>query len=175
MRREEGNRPQATFRGLQGPLLDKPIPLPPAIKVEKGGSSVWNAQERRPSPSLPILEFQPHVGSSHAAIIQKPLRIVYSTLGTPHSLESLQRNTQHLNPEACSISSKASSGYEADEESSKASLVNSKQSVRLTKRLTTKIDSTHSSEQSINSHPGALKIQRLNSQGQDTQQAGGEK
>ncbi|XP_006999146.2 protein TNT [Peromyscus maniculatus bairdii] len=161
-----------------GPLLDKPIPLLPAIKAEKGGSSVWNAQEQRPSPSLPSLELQPHVGSSHAAVVQKPLTIVYSALGTPHSIESLKKSTQHLQPEACSISTLSSSGYAADEESSRASLVNLKQIGRLTKQLPTHVDGIQSSELFITSSPTsriAFKIQRLNSQGQDTQQAGGEK
>ncbi|XP_075831310.1 protein TNT [Microtus pennsylvanicus] len=164
------DRPPATFRGLQGPLLDKPISLPPAIKVEKGGSSVWNTQEQRPSPSLPSLELQPHVGSSHAATIQKPLRTVYSTLDTPHSLESLKKSTQHLKSETCSISTLSSSGYTADEESSKASLVNSKRKVKLTKRLTTQVDSTQSSDLLLTSSPRALKIRRRNSRGQGTQQ-----
>ncbi|CAO2583169.1 Protein TNT, partial [Lemmus lemmus] len=160
---------------LQGPLLDKPIPLPPTVKVGKGGSPVWNAQEQRTSPSLPSLELQPHVGSSHAATIQKPLRIVYSTLGTPSSLESLKKSTQHLKPETCSISTLSSSGYAADEESSKASLVNGKRTVKLTKRLTTQVDNTQSSELLITPSPRALKIRKLNSRGQGTQQAGGEK
>ncbi|OBS70240.1 hypothetical protein A6R68_01219, partial [Neotoma lepida] len=158
-----------------GSLLDKPIPLPPAIKAEKGGSSIWNAEEQNPKPSLPSLELQPLVGSGRAATIQKPLRIVYSTLGTPHSIESLKKSTQHFKPEACSISTLLSSGYAADEESSKASLDNSKRIVRLTKHLTTQVDSTQSSELGITSSPSASKTRRLNSQGQHTQQAGGEK
>lgn len=119
---------------------------------------------------------QPHVGSSHAATIQKPLRIVYSTLGTAHSLESLKKSSQHLKSETCSISTlSSSSGYVADEESSKASLVNSKHTVRLTKRPTTQVDSTQSSELLITRSPRALKIRRLNSRVQGTQQAGAEK
>lgn len=94
---------------------------------------------------------------------------------TPHSLESLKKSTQHLKSETCSISTLSSSGYAADEESSKASLVNSKHMVRLTKRLTTQVDSTQSSELLITPSPRALKIRRLNSRGQGTQQAEGGK
>lgn len=115
------------------------------------------------------------MGSSHAATIQKPLRTVHSTLDTPHSLESLKKNTRHLKSETCSTSTLSSSGYAADEESSKASLVSSKQAVRLTKRLTPQVDSTQSSELLLASSPRALKIRRRNSRGQGTQQAGGEK
>lgn len=96
-------------------------------------------------------------------------------MGTAHSLESLKNSSQHLKSETCSISTLSSSGYVADEESSKASLVNSKHTVRLTKRPTTQVDSTQSSELLITRSPRALKIRRLNSPGQGTQQAGAEK
>lgn len=96
-------------------------------------------------------------------------------MDTPHSLESLKESTQHLKSETCSISTLSSSGYAADEESSKASLVSSKRTVRLTKRLTPQVDSTQSSELLLTSSPRALKIRRRNSRGQGTQQAGGEK
>ncbi|XP_021516005.1 protein TNT [Meriones unguiculatus] len=169
-----GHKPQ--FRGLQGPLLDKPIPLPSASKAEKEGFSVWNAQEQRASSSLPRLDRQPLVGSCHASTIQKPLTIVYSTLGTPHSIESLKKSTQYHEPEACSISTLSTSGYVADEESSKTSLINSKKRVKPTKRITPQGGSNQSSRLFTTSPPGGgpLKIQRQTSRGQSTQQAGGE-
>ncbi|NP_001139234.1 protein TNT [Rattus norvegicus] len=166
------DRPQATFRGLQGPLLDKPIPLPPAIKAEKRGSSVCNAQEQKSSSSLSSLENQLHVGSCHSAIIQKPLKIVCSTLGTPESTESLKKSTQSLEPKVCSISTLSNSGYEADEESSKDNLVNRKQTVRLTKRLAARVES---SELFPVPHLSPFKNRRPARKGQCTQKSGGEK
>lgn len=166
------DRPQATFRGLQGPLLDKQIPLTPAIKVEKGGSSVWNAQEQKPGSSLSSLEVQARVGSCHSATIQRPLTVDCSTSGTPQSAESFKKSAQHLKPEVCSVFTPSSSGYEADEESSKDNLVNRKQTVRLTKRLTARVES---SELFPVPHLSPFKIRRLARKGQCTQKSGGEK
>lgn len=138
--------------------------------MEKGGSSVWNSQEQKPDSSS--LEVQARVGSCHSATIQKPLKTDCSTLETPRSAESFKKSTQNLEPEAGSISTLSSSGYEADEESSKDNLVNRKQTVRPTKRLTVRVES---SELFPVPHLSPFKIRRLARKGQCTQKSGGEK
>ena len=112
------------------------------------------------------------MGSCHSATTQKPLEIVCSTLEAPQSTESLKNSTQQLKSEECSISTLSSSGYEADEESSKDSLVNRKQTVRLTKRLIARVES---SELFPVPHLSPFKIRRLARKGQCTQNSGGEK
>lgn len=112
------------------------------------------------------------MGSCHSATIQKPPKTVRSTLGTPQSTESLVKSTQSLKPEVCSISTPTSSGYEADGECSKDNLVNRKQTVRLTKRLTTRVES---SEIFPVPHLSPFKIRRLARKGQCSQKSGGEK
>lgn len=123
---------------------------------------------------MPGLDLQPHVGSCHAVTIQKPLKVVYSTLGTPHSIESLE-NARHPTSEACSVSTLSTSGYAADEESSRVSLLNKEKTVKLTKQLTTQVDGTQSSDVFTFALPSPLKIQNLIRKGQGIQQAGGEK
>lgn len=112
------------------------------------------------------------MGSCHSTTHQTPVKVVCSTVGTPQSTESLKKSTQQLKSEGCSIATLSSSGYEADEESSKDSLVNRKQTVRLTKRL---IARAESSELLPVPHLSPLKIRRLARKGQCTQKSGGEK
>lgn len=83
------------------------------------------------------------------------------------------KSTQSLKPEVCSIDTLSSSGYEADGENSKDSLVNRKQTVRLTKQLPIRVES--SELLFIVPHLSPFKIRRLARKGQCTQKSGGEK